>query len=112
MDDQLTDLWCFSRPALAARYFGLLARGTSRRLALFGPRRTGKTSRICREIVPLAEQTGMVPVYCDCWQDRLDPLGSINFALASAIEAIEVPTTRTEDLEKRSLPWRDTRGYI
>jgi hypothetical protein len=95
MDGQLTDLWRFSRPALAAHYFGLLARGTGGRLALFGPRRTGKTSLICREIVPLAERAGMVPVYCDCWQDRLDPLGSINFALASAIEAIEVPTSRT-----------------
>jgi DNA-binding transcriptional ArsR family regulator len=95
MDGQLTDLWRLSRPELAARYLALLLQGTSGRLALFGPRRTGKTSLICREIVPLAEQAGLLPVYCDCWQDRLDPLGSINFALESAIEAIEVPTSQT-----------------
>jgi hypothetical protein len=93
MDGQLTGLWRFSRPALAVRYFEQILGGTSGRLALFGPRRTGKTSLICREIVPLAERAGMIPVYCDCWQDRLDPLGSINFALESAIEAIEVPAS-------------------
>src|ERR1019366_3365259 len=96
MDGQLTDLWRFSRPALAARYFEQLLSGTSGRLALFGPRRTGKTSLIAREIVPLAERAGMIPVYCDCWQDRMDPLGSINFALESAIEAIEVPASTTK----------------
>jgi hypothetical protein len=95
MDGQLTDLWRFSRPALAARYFEQLLGGTSGRLALFGPRRTGKTSLITREIVPLAADAGMVPVYCDCWQDRLDPLGSIIFALESVIEGLEVPKSRT-----------------
>ena len=95
MDGQLTDLWRLSRPALAARYLALLLQGSSGRLALFGPRRTGKTSLICREIVPLGEQAGLLPVYCDCWQDRLDPLGSINFAIESSIEAIEVPTSQT-----------------
>jgi hypothetical protein len=95
VDGQLTDLWRFSRPALAARYFEQLLGGTSGRLALFGPRRTGKTSLITREIVPLAEGAGMVPVYCDCWQDRLDPLGSITFALESTIEVLEVPNSKT-----------------
>ena len=95
MDGQLTDLWRLSRPALAARYLAQLLEGTSGRLAPFGPSRTGKTSLICREIVPLAEKAGLLPVYCDCWQDRLDPLDSINFALESAIEAIEVPSSKT-----------------
>jgi hypothetical protein len=94
MDGQLTDLWRFSRPALAARYFEQLLGGTSGRLALFGPRRTGKTSLIMREIVPLATDAGMLPVYCDCWQDRLDPLGSIIFALESVIEGLEVPNSK------------------
>lgn len=94
MDGQLTSLWHFQRPALAADYFGLLTKGASGRLALFGPRRTGKTSLICREIMPLATRAGMLPVYCDCWQDRSDPLGSINFALSSALESLEVPATR------------------
>jgi hypothetical protein len=94
MDAQLTDLWRFARPALAARYFEQLLGGTSGRMALFGPRRTGKTSLITREIVPLAEKAGMVPVYCDCWQDRSDPLGSIIFALECAIERVEVSPSK------------------
>ncbi len=94
MSAQLTDLWWLSRPELAQRYFASLLDGTSGRLALFGPRRTGKTSLIRREIMPLAEGMGLLAVYCDCWQDRLDPLGSIIFALESAIEAIEVPTSK------------------
>ena len=95
MDGQLTDLWRLARPKLAASYFDRLSQGSSGRIALFGPRRTGKTSLIRREIVPLAERAGMLTVYCDCWQDREDPLGSINFALASAIETLEVPASTT-----------------
>jgi hypothetical protein len=93
MDVQLTDLWYFARPTLVRRYFKRLLDGSGR-LALFGPRRTGKTSLICRELLPLAEQRGMLPVYCDCWQDRSDPIGSINFALSSAMEHLEVPTSK------------------
>jgi hypothetical protein len=93
MDGQLTDLWYFHRPALVKHYFKGLLEGSGR-LALFGPRRTGKTSLICRELLPLAEQRGMLPVYCDCWQDRSDPIGSINFALDTAMERLEVPTSK------------------
>jgi hypothetical protein len=93
MDGQLTDLWYFPRPALVKRYFKSLLEGSGR-LALFGPRRTGKTSLICRELLPLAQQRGMLPVYCDCWQDRSDPIGSINFALDAAMERLEVPTSK------------------
>jgi len=94
MDGQLTDLWYFPRPLLVKRYFKSLLEGSGR-LALFGPRRTGKTSLICRELLPLAEQRGMLPVYCDCWQDRSDPIGSINFALNIAMERLEVPSSKT-----------------
>lgn len=94
MDSSLTNLWHFQRPALAKGYLRLLTQSTSGRVALFGPRRTGKTSLICQEIMPLATRTGFLPVYCDCWQDRADPLGSINFALSSALESFEVPPTR------------------
>jgi hypothetical protein len=95
MSGQLTDLWRFLRPALAKEVFEQILRGTSGRLALFGPRRTGKTSLVCREIIPLALSAGMLPVYCDCWQDRQDPWGSILFALSSSLEAFEVPASKT-----------------
>jgi hypothetical protein len=95
MDTQLTDLWRFLRPSLAQGLFAQVVSGTSGRLALFGPRRTGKTSLICREILPLAKNAGLFPVYCDCWQDRKDPLGSILYAFKSALEALEVPTSKT-----------------
>lgn len=93
METQLPDLWYFPRPTLAARYLKRLLEGSGR-IAVFGPRRTGKTSLICRELIPLAEKHGLLPVYCDCWQDRSDPIGSINFALESALEHIEVPASR------------------
>lgn len=92
MDTQLPDLWYFPRPSLTARYLTRLVEGSGR-VAVFGPRRTGKTSWICRELIPLAEKRGLLPVYCDCWQDRSDPIGSINFALESALEHVEVPAS-------------------
>lgn len=92
MDTQLPDLWYFPRPSLTALHLKRLLEGSGR-IAVFGPRRTGKTSWICRELIPLAEKQGLLPVYCDCWQDRSDPIGSINFALESALAHLEVPTS-------------------
>lgn len=85
----LTKIWHYNRPQLAEK---LVTRGQAlERIALFGPRQTGKTSLLREEIMPLAEQKGMLAIYIECWADRADPLGSINYALQKALDRLAVP---------------------
>ena len=95
IESSLTELWYFERPALAARIVEHVAAGRAGRMALFGPRRTGKTTLLRREAMPQAAGAGFVAVYADCWHDRSDPIAGLNYALEQAIAAIEVPATRT-----------------
>ena len=94
IESSLTELWYFERPALARRIVEHVSAGRSGRIALFGPRRTGKTTLLAREVMPQAVAAGFVAVYADCWHDRADPIAGLNYALAQAIDAIEVPATR------------------
>jgi hypothetical protein len=61
--------------AFAARaggsLFGAAAAGNQRAAGVIWAQEDWKNSLICREIIPRAEQAGLLPVYCDCWQDRL-----------------------------------------
>lgn len=84
----LTQLWRFNRPKLAAK---LVDRAFAHeRIALFGPRQTGKTSLLREELMPLAEERGARAIYVECWADRNDPLGSINYGLQKALDAMAV----------------------
>ena len=84
----LTSLWRFNRPKLAAKLADrVLAR---ERVALFGPRQTGKTSLLREEVMPLLVERGALAVYIECWADKTDPLGSINYALQKALDALLV----------------------
>ncbi len=84
----LTSLWRLNRPELAER---LAQRAKAKeRIALFGPRQTGKTSLLREEVIPLVESAGMVAAYIECWADKSDPLGSINYALQKALDNLRV----------------------
>lgn len=85
----LTSLWRFDRPALAKE----LAQRTARqeRIALFGPRQTGKTSLLLREVMPAFAKRGGLAVYAECWADKTDPMQSINYAVQKAIDDIRIP---------------------
>jgi len=85
----LTRLWHFNRPKLAA---SLVDRALAQeRVALFGPRQTGKTSLLREEVMPLATQRGALAIYIECWADKTDPLGSINYGLQKALDDLTVP---------------------
>ncbi len=84
----LTTLWRFNRPKLAS---AVAERVVSReRLALFGPRQTGKTTRLREEVIPPLEDRGTVAVYLECWADKTDRLGSINYAMQKALDTLKV----------------------
>lgn len=84
----LTAIWRFNRPKLAAQ---LAERAMAReRIALFGPRQTGKTSLLREEVMPFLAKQGTYPIYIECWADKTDPLGSINYSLQKALDNLLV----------------------
>lgn len=87
----LTKLWHFDRPHLASALVDRVMR--QERVALFGPRQTGKTSLLRQEVMPLATSQGALAIYIECWADKADPLGSINYGLQKALTDLTVPTS-------------------
>ena len=63
--------WVYSRTALAEHFLDSLDIGLVNRLALFGPRRRGKSLFLIHDLIPLAEKRGYFPVYASLW-DNLD----------------------------------------
>jgi hypothetical protein len=80
-----------ARPELAASYLGLLASQPGRPLALFAPRRIGKTFFLDQDLAPAARRRGWLPVYADLWLQRGAPLAAINHALEEALDDASVP---------------------
>ena len=69
------------RPDLARAYMALLTSQPDRPLALFAPRRVGKTVFLNEDITPEAKSQGFLTVYCDLWINKNIPIESINHAL-------------------------------
>ena len=82
------------RPALAASYLQLLAAQPGRPIALFAPRRVGKTFFLDHDLAPAARKAGLLPVYADVWLHRAAPLDAINHALEEALDDATVPAGR------------------
>ena len=96
--------WHFERPKLVA---GLALRlEQHQRIAMFGPRQTGKTTLLRSELIPELERRGLLPVYVECWADRKYPIASINHALTKALEACQtsgvgpIKVSRPEEKKK------------
>lgn len=79
------------RPALAEAYLTLLTAQPGRPLALFAPRRVGKTFFLDRDLSTQARQAGMLPVYADLWLHKSAPLEALNHALEEALDDLLVP---------------------
>jgi uncharacterized protein len=80
------------RPELAHSYLELLKAQPGRPIALFAPRRVGKTFFLDQDLTPAARASGFTPVYADIWLHRTSPLSAINHALEEALDDATVPT--------------------
>lgn len=80
------------RPALAKSYIGLLTAQPGRPIALFAPRRVGKTYFLNHDMAPAGRKAGFVPVYADVWLHKSVPLAAINHALEEALDDVTVPS--------------------
>ena len=88
------------RPDLARSYLSLLNAQPGRPIALFAPRRVGKTFFLDHDLAPIAKKAGLLPVYADMWLQRTAPLDAINHALEEALDDVTVPAGRTGKLAK------------
>lgn len=79
------DPWHFPRREFTARVLKLLGDGPGQALTLFGPRRTGKTEFLIKDIAPLAEQRGHRVIYASFWQAPLSPLAVLLHALETSL---------------------------
>jgi hypothetical protein len=82
------------RADLARAYLELLKAQPGRPLAMFAPRRVGKTYFLDHDLTPLAAREGWLPIYADLWLQRSDPLAAMNHALEEALDDIVVPRGR------------------
>jgi uncharacterized protein len=88
------------RPKLARAYLDLLTAQPGRPIALFAPRRVGKTHFLMHDLIPEAKRAKLLPVYADLWLDRADPLGAIIHALEEALDDQTVPSTAVGKIAK------------
>lgn len=65
-----------------------------RPIAVFAPRRGGKTILLDHDLTPVAERLRWLPVYADVWLQRVSPLDAINHALEEALDDAVTPTSR------------------
>ena len=91
------------RPDLARSYLSLLRAQPGRPLALFAPRRVGKTFFLDHDLAPIAKKAGLLPVYADLWLQRTAPLDAINHALEEALDDLTVPRSKVGKLAKTTV---------
>lgn len=62
----------FHRPKLAKKLLAMVLRGPTSSSGLFvaAPRRTGKSTFLRGDFVPLIERQGLMPIYLDLWADK------------------------------------------
>ncbi len=88
------------RPQLAKTYLGLIQSQPGRPLAMFAPRRVGKTHFLDHDLAPAARRAGWLPVYADLWLQKTAPLDAINHALEEALDDATVPRGAAARLAK------------
>lgn len=88
------------RPDLATSYLALLKAQPGRPIALFAPRRVGKTYFLDGDMAPTALAMGFLPVYADLWLNRASPLEAINQALEESLDDVNVPKSGMGKLGK------------
>ena len=81
----MKDPWHFERRDFTAHVLSLLTQGPVGALSLFGPRRTGKTEFLLKDLAPRAQHRGHRVVYASFWQSPLSPLAVLLHALEASL---------------------------
>ncbi len=76
--------WHYPRSEIVERVYTALAYGPTKGLTLFGPRQTGKTEFLVKDLAPYAEERGHVVVFVDFWKKENKSLVALLQALDQA----------------------------
>ena len=82
----MDDPWHFERPDYTRRILSILNDGPAHAFTLFGPRRTGKTEFLLKDLAPLAESAGHRAIYASFWQAPLSPIAVLIHALEQSLQ--------------------------
>lgn len=98
----------FHRPALAKQMAQqllqprLLDQGLRSGLFLSGLRRTGKTTFLRQDLIPVLEEQGAIVIYVDLWTDtKADPATLVHAAIRRALEDLQSPKSGVIERLKR-----------
>lgn len=80
------DPWHYPRGKLTTHVFGLFKSGLVKRLALFAPRRKGKTWFLLKDLAPAAVNRKYLPVYASLWGNPNAPHEPILQALERGLQ--------------------------
>lgn len=82
------DNWYFSRLELAQHFMKVLEVGISPNLAIFAARRKGKSVFLLKDLAPLAQRQGYLPVYASLWQNCNAPYEPIISAIEETLAVV------------------------
>lgn len=82
--------WHYPRRKFAEKVFDALAFGPIQGLKVFGPRRTGKTEFLTKDLAPLVEERGHKVVYVDFWQKRGESFAVLLRAFDQAFRGVSI----------------------
>lgn len=80
------DIWHYPRTSLANFILTGMEQNLLQRVSIFAPRKRGKTQFIQKDIIPLAQEQGVLPIYVDFWMQKDDPE---SIFIKSVIDACE-----------------------
>ena len=95
-----TDLWHYPRTDLAKRYVEAMNIGLSSTLALFAPRRMGKTEFLRKDLRPAAEAAGYRVIYVSLWEAQDDPAHALINAIANAANDRNILSKATSKIRR------------
>ena len=81
----MNDIWHYPRTDLASFIINGMKGDLIDRSTIFAPRKSGKTEFILKDLLPLAEENGMLVVYVDFWKDKTNPRQVFINSVISAI---------------------------
>ena len=87
------DPWYYPRAELSDELFRMFGTGLVRRVAMFAPRRKGKTWFLIRDLAPAAVRRKFIPVYASLWAAPDAPHAPIIDAAVSGVEAASARRT-------------------
>lgn len=82
--------WHFPRTALAQQYIDEFDSNLSDIVALFAPRRMGKTEFVMRDVIPIAKREHYTAVVIDFWNDRTNPAKCMITGIDEALAALPI----------------------